>query len=103
MAILDIAIPNYQYGRYLSQCVDSVLGQGVEDIRILIIDNASTDDSVEVAERLKARDPRIQLEARPVNLGPHASFNRGIDWAESKYFLLLCSDDMIAPGSMRRA
>jgi glycosyltransferase involved in cell wall biosynthesis len=103
MALLDVAIPNYQYGRYLSQCVDSVLSQGIDDIRILIIDNASTDNSVEVAERLRSKDRRIHVEARPVNLGPHASFNRGIDWAESDYFLLLCSDDLIAPGSMQRA
>ena len=103
MALLDVAIPNYQYGSYLSQCVDSVLSQGIDDIRILIIDNASTDDSVDVAERLRSRDRRIQVEARSVNLGPHASFNRGVDWAESDYFLLLCSDDLIAPGGLQRA
>jgi glycosyltransferase involved in cell wall biosynthesis len=103
MALLDVVIPNYQYGRYLAQCVDSVLSQGIEDIRILIVDNASTDNSVEVAAGLCSKDRRVQVEARPVNLGPHASFNKGIDWAEADYFLLLCSDDLIAPGSMQRA
>jgi glycosyltransferase involved in cell wall biosynthesis len=103
MALLNVIIPNYQYGRYLYQCVESVLSQGIEDIRILIIDNASTDSSVEVAEHLRSQDHRVHLEARPVNLGFHASVNRGIDWAESDYFLLLCADDLIAPGSLRRA
>jgi glycosyltransferase involved in cell wall biosynthesis len=103
MALLDVVIPNYQYGRYLTQCVDSVLSQGIDDIRILIIDNASTDNSVEIAEGLSSKDRRIRVEARPINLGPHASFNRGLDWADSDYFLLLCSDDLIAPGSLQRA
>jgi glycosyltransferase involved in cell wall biosynthesis len=103
MALLDIIIPNYQYGRYLCQCVESALNEGIEDIRILIIDNASTDNSVEVAERLRSKDNRVHVEARSMNLGFHASVNRGIDWAESDYFLLLCADDLIAPGSLRRA
>jgi glycosyltransferase involved in cell wall biosynthesis len=79
------------------------MSQGIDDIRILIIDNASTDNSVEIAESLKSQDPRIQVEARPTNLGVHASFNRGVDWAESDYFLLLCSDDLIPSGSLQRA
>jgi glycosyltransferase involved in cell wall biosynthesis len=103
MALLDVIIPSYQYGRYLYECVESVLSQGIEDIRILIIDNASTDSSVEVAECLRSQDHRVHLEARPVNLGFHASVNRGIDWAESGYFLLLCADDLLAQGSLRRA
>jgi glycosyltransferase involved in cell wall biosynthesis len=103
MALIDIVIPNYQYGKYLRRCVESVVTQGVDDIRILIIDNASTDDSVEVAEDLRSRDPRIQVKTRSINLGTHASFNEGVDWAESDYFLLLCSDDLIAPGSLERA
>jgi glycosyltransferase involved in cell wall biosynthesis len=37
------------------------------------------------------------------NLGAHASFNEGIDWASSKYFMVLCADDLLAPGSLARA
>ena len=46
MATVDVAIPCYQYGRFLRACVGSVLNQGIDDVRILIIDNASTDNSV---------------------------------------------------------
>lgn len=103
MASIDICIPCYQYGRYLGDCINSVLSQGVDDLRILIIDNASTDDSVEVACRFAAADPRIEVRARPVNLGPHASFNEGVDWAASDYFMLVWADDLLAPGSLARA
>jgi glycosyltransferase involved in cell wall biosynthesis len=56
---VDIAIPCYQYGRFLRQCVTSVLTQGIDAARVLIIDNSSTDDSVEVAQQLAAEDRRL--------------------------------------------
>jgi glycosyltransferase involved in cell wall biosynthesis len=100
---IDVAIPNYNYGRFLRACVESVLAQDVDDLRVLIVDNASTDDSAGIARRLAAADPRIELRLRSENLGPHASFNEGIDWAKGDYFLILCSDDLLAPGALRRA
>lgn len=103
MAGVDVVIPNYNYGRYLEACVNSVLAQDVSGLRVLIVDNASTDDSGEVARRLAATDPRVELLLRPENLGPHASFNAGIDWARADYFLLLFADDFLVPGALRRA
>jgi glycosyltransferase involved in cell wall biosynthesis len=100
---VDVAIPCYQYGRFLRDCVTSVLGQGIRDLRVLIIDNASSDDSVEVARQLAALDPRVELIAHRRNLGQHASFNEAIDWASSEYFMLLCADDLLAPGSLAPA
>ncbi|CAH2605549.1 Glycosyl transferase, group 2 family protein (plasmid) [Rhodovastum atsumiense] len=103
MSSIDIAVPCYQYGRYLPECVASVLGQGIEDVRILIIDNASTDDSVMIARKLAEQDARVQVLARARNMGPHASFNAGVDWAAADYFMVLCADDLLAPGALRRA
>ncbi|UXN65721.1 glycosyltransferase [Phyllobacterium sp. A18/5-2] len=103
MARVDIAIPNYNYGRFLRHCVASVQNQDIDDMRILIIDNASTDDSVEIAREIAAADSRVELLLRPKNLGPHASFNAAIDWAQSDYFTILCSDDYLPAGSLRAA
>jgi glycosyltransferase involved in cell wall biosynthesis len=99
---VDVVVPCYQYGRFLRDCVRSVLTQGMRELRVLIIDNASTDDSVEVAQQLVAEDPRVELVARPRNLGPHASFNEGIDWAKATYFMVLCADDLLAPDALAR-
>lgn len=103
MPAIDILIPSYQYGRYLRDCVNSVLDQGIEDVRILILDNASTDDSVEVARQLAVRDARIEVRTRETNLGLMASFNEGVDWASSPYFMIICADDLSAPGALKRA
>lgn len=100
---IDIAVPNYNYGRFLPDCLNSIRSQAVADLRILIIDNASTDDSVAVARRMAAKDPRIELRLNERNMGPHASFNAGIDWARGDYFAIVCADDMLAPGALERA
>ncbi|WP_082520334.1 glycosyltransferase family 2 protein [Rhizobium sp. Root482] len=103
MTSIDVVIPNYNYGHYLEGCVQSVLDQGIDELRILIIDNASDDDSCQIARRLAGKDERISLRLRPRNLGAHASFNEGIDWARGDALLILCADDMIAPGALMRA
>jgi len=103
MPSLDVAIPNYNYGHYLEGCVRSILRQKIETLRVLIIDNASTDDSAQIARRLAAADPRVELRLRSRNLGPHASFNEGIEWAQSDYFLILCSDDLLTPHALSNA
>jgi len=103
MASIDVVIPCYQYGRYLRECVKSVLDQDVEHLRVLIIDNASTDGSADIARRLAAEDARVSVIAHSTNRGPHASFNEGIDWATADYFLLLFADDLLVPGALSRA
>jgi len=103
MAGIDVVIPCYQYGRFLEECVSSALGQDFENVRVLIIDNASTDNSVEIAQELAAADSRIEVVARKKNQGATASYNDGIDWAASEYFVVLCADDLMAPGSFERA
>jgi glycosyltransferase involved in cell wall biosynthesis len=101
MAGIDVAIPNYNYGRFLHHCVESVQKQGIADLRILIVDNASTDDSTEIARQIAAADPRVELCLHTKNLGAHASFNEAIDWAKSDYFTIVCSDDWLPTGSLR--
>ena len=103
MPSVDVVIPNYNYGRYLRACAESVLTQEVDRLRLLIVDNASTDDSAVVARELAASDQRVELILRRTNIGPHASFNTGIDWAKADYFMLLFADDFLVPGALRRA
>jgi glycosyltransferase involved in cell wall biosynthesis len=103
MASVDVAVPCYQYGRYLRDSVGSVLRQGFDEIRVLIIDNASTDNSLEIAHALSAEDGRVQVVAHARNVGHLASFNEGIEWARADYFMILCADDLVAPGAFKRA
>lgn len=102
MPQIDVLVPSYQYGRFLPECINSIRSQDV-DLRILILDNASTDDSVEIARQLASEDARIEVRTRETNLGLMASFNEGVDWASSPYFAIVCADDLVAPGALSRA
>ena len=100
---IDVIVPCYNYGRFLRSCVDSVLGQSGCEVRILIIDDASTDDSLAIARSLAARDNRIQVLTHEKNRGHIATYNEGIQLLSADYMLLLSSDDMLAPGAFARA
>lgn len=100
MPSIDVVIPNYNYGLYLQECVESIFADGLDDVRVTIIDNASSDDSVAVARRLAAEDSRIRVIEHAENRGSHASFNEGIDLADADYLMILCADDLLLPGAL---
>jgi glycosyltransferase involved in cell wall biosynthesis len=100
---IDIIVPCHNYGRYLRQCVHSVLRETRLDLRILIIDDASSDGSAEEACRLAAEDDRIEVRVHPTNHGHIATFNEGLKWVRQDYMLLLSADDMVAPHALIRA
>ena len=103
MAKIDIFVPCYNYGRFLRACVDSVLEQSVRDLRVLIIDDASSDDSLSVARELAQADSRVSVIAHPENRGHIRTYNEGIEWTAADYCLLLSADDLLVGGALERA
>jgi glycosyltransferase involved in cell wall biosynthesis len=104
MARVDVVVPCFNYGHFLPQCLDSVLSQEGVQVRVLVIDDCSTDDSVEVAEALAAADTRIEVSRHSVNRGHIATYNEGLlGWAGGDYTVLLSADDLLAPGALARA
>jgi glycosyltransferase involved in cell wall biosynthesis len=99
---IDVFIPSYQYGRFLRDSAMSVLTQQVPNLRLLIIDNASTDGSQEIAKEIAAADSRVTLFLNDHNRGFHDSFNRAVDWASADYLVLICADDVLAAGALAR-
>ncbi|MFE9632039.1 glycosyltransferase family 2 protein [Streptomyces sp. NPDC006463] len=105
MSTVSVVIPCYKYGHFLADCVKSVLDEqeGV-DVRVLIIDDASPDDSATVARALAAADPRIEVRVHEQNQGHIATYNEGLlEWAEGDYVALLSADDRLVPGALVRA
>ena len=105
MSSVSVVIPCYNYGHFLEEAVRSVLDdQPGVDVRVLIIDDASPDGSVEVARRIAADDPRIEVVAHRENKGNIATFNEGLlEWADGDYCTLLSADDRATPGALARA
>lgn len=100
---VDVVVPCHNYGRFLEPCVRSVLAQGLP-VRVLIIDDASIDDSLDRAKTIAAHDDRVEVRSHPVNCGHIATYNEGLlTWARARYSLLLSADDLLAGGALARA
>ncbi|WP_338744781.1 glycosyltransferase [Pseudomonas putida] len=97
--LLSVVIPTYNYGRYLAQCVQSVLDQDVDDIEILVLDNASTDDTPQVMAAF-ADNPRVRYIRNRYNYGPGYNWRNGLRVAQGRYFTFLSADDYFNPGHL---
>ncbi len=103
MSSVDVIVPCYRYGHFLRECVESVLSQSLKDVRVLIMDDASPDNTSEVGAELEREDSRVTLVRHHVNKGHIATYNEGIDWVSADYMLLLSADDYLLPGALDRA
>jgi glycosyltransferase involved in cell wall biosynthesis len=100
---VSVIIPAYNYGRYLESCLTSVLSQPGVDLEVLVIDDASTDETRHVAMGMAATDPRVEVRSHVRNLGHIATYNEGLAWASGDYIALLSADDLLTPGALARA
>lgn len=103
MSSVDVIVPCYRYGMFLRECVESVLSQDFENLRVLIIDDASPDNTSEIAEVLMKDDARVTFIRHKYNRGHISTYNEGIAWTSAAYTLLLSADDYLVPGALRRA
>jgi glycosyltransferase involved in cell wall biosynthesis len=103
MATVDVIVPCYNYGRFLRDCVGSALTQTGVAVRVLIIDDCSTDDTEQVGRALEREDARVEFRRHAVNRGNILTYNEGIEWLSGDYGVLLSADDLLTPGSLARA
>ncbi|MDD5762684.1 MAG: glycosyltransferase, partial [bacterium] len=97
---VSIVIPAYNYGRFLGQAIESVLSQGLCCMEVVVLDNASADDTPEVVGRYR-NDPRVRYLRHSKNIGGGPNWNRAIREARGKFVALLCADDYFLPGHLK--
>lgn len=103
-ALVKVIVPCYRYGELLEGCVESVLRQAGVEVRVLIVDDCSPDDTPTVGRRLARDEERVEYRRHERNAGLIATANEGLDWAaDSDYVVLLSADDLLVPGSLQRA
>ncbi len=95
-------IPTYNYGRYLRECAQSALSQRDVDVRLIIVDDCSTDETPQVTAQLAA-DPRVTVLRNEPNCGQLPSVNRGAELVATEFVVKLDADDLLAPGALARA
>ncbi len=96
--LLSVCMPNYNHGRYLKGAVDALLSQSVQPDEIIIVDDASTDESVSVIEELGRKEPRIKLLKNEINQGCCLSANRAMAAASGDFIFNTAADDLVLPG-----
>ena len=94
---VSVIIPSYNHEKYIRQAIESVLNSSVNDLELIIVDDGSTDRSVEIIERIK--DPRITLITQK-NQGAAKALNIGISQAVSPWIAILNSDDTFHPDKL---
>lgn len=94
--LVSVIIPVYDRMDYLPECLDSVRKQSYQDLEIILIDDGSTDGTVELCEQYAQEDPRIVFIAAD-HEGVSAARNRGLDIAKGSYILFADSDDVLHP------
>ena len=92
----SIIIPVYNVEPYLRQCIDSAIAQTCRSVRIILVDDGSTDSSGSICDEYSQLDPRITVIHKP-NGGLSDARNAGLAQADTKYVYFLDSDDWIAP------
>lgn len=101
---VSVVVPCYNYGDVLPGCIRSILDQDGVEVRVLIIDDCSTDGSADIARGLAAAEDRVEVRIHEVNRGHIATYNEGLlEWADREYTALVSADDLLTPGALRRA
>lgn len=94
--IVSIIVPNHNYGQFIADAIESIKAQTLTDWECIIIDDASTDDSVEVAKKTIGSDKRFKIVVNKESLGVSAARNIGLDMATGEWIAFLDSDDCYA-------
>lgn len=97
---VSVIVPCHNLARFLSDALESVLHQTEPDFECLIIDDASTDNTLQVAERFTQVDKRFRYHATPENLKLSRALNFGHSLARGKYAINLDADNVLPPETL---
>jgi succinoglycan biosynthesis protein ExoO len=92
--VVSVIMPAFNTGRWIQKAIESVLDQTLTDVEVLVVDDGSTDNTVEVVRGI--RDERVRLFCQPRNCGVSAARNRALDEAQGRWVAILDSDDWFA-------
>ncbi len=101
--LATIIMPNFNCGSYIESAIKSALAQTIDSLEVVIVDDASTDDSVARVRRVAERFPdQVRLFVQPVNQGSAAARNRALEESRGEWLAVLDSDDLMAPDRLER-
>lgn len=99
--VVSVLMTAYNRESYIASAIESVLGSSFPDFELVIVDDGSSDDTVNIAQKYAQLDSRIKIYINPENLGDYPNRNRAASFAKGKYLKYLDSDDLIYPWGLQ--
>jgi glycosyltransferase involved in cell wall biosynthesis len=95
---ISVVLPNFNHGRFLGEALRALLEQSPAPAEIVVVDDASSDDSLAIIEAVAARHPCVRLVVNPRNFGAIPTEKRGLELVRGRYVYLAAADDWVMPG-----
>jgi O-antigen biosynthesis protein len=102
MELVSVVMSCYNAENYIEESVKSILNQTHDNLHIILVDDASADNTLSILYNLKHLDPRITILENPVNIGLTKSLNKAIKFAQSSYIARHDADDYSAPDRIEK-
>ena len=102
LPLVSVVMSNFNGAAYLEAAVTSVLAQSYGALEVIVADDASTDDSVTILNRLAEDDPRLKTVALTENKGPAGARNAAIEAAQGDWLAIVDADDRVHPDRIAR-
>jgi glycosyltransferase involved in cell wall biosynthesis len=100
MPLISVLITTYNREKYIKDAIDSVLKSTFQDYEIIIVDDCSTDKTVDIINEMALKDSRIKFYLNSINLGDYANRLKAASYASGLYLKYLDADDLIYPHSL---
>ncbi|HEY4205687.1 MAG TPA: glycosyltransferase family A protein [Puia sp.] len=100
--LVSIVLPTYNGSRYIRQSIESCLGQSLSDFELIVVNDCSTDDTPEIIEEYRKKDPRIKIIHNTFNKKLPLSLNTGFEQALGKYHTWTSDDNYYAPDALEK-
>jgi glycosyltransferase involved in cell wall biosynthesis len=98
--LVSVCIPIYNGAAFIAETVESVLTQTFADFELIVLDNASTDETLRILEQFN--DIRLRIIRHASNIGATANFNAALSEARGEWVKVLCADDLLYPDCLKR-
>lgn len=99
---ISVIIPAWKAGSFIARAVDSALASQGVTLEVVVIDDASPDDTFAILQQIAAKDARVVIDRVAANGGPSAARNRAIELAKGRFIAVLDADDAVTPNRFAR-
>ena len=99
---LSICMPTYNFGEFIGETLDSIIKQSTPDIEIVVVDGASTDNTINIVRSFQEHFSRLTYHRLDKKGGIDKDLDKTVELARGDYCWLMSSDDVLKPGAMRR-